>query len=423
MPDTCNCTSDAYGPVCQYFRCIEQFDITVNTSDPTGQLWPEVYPGVGYVPDQNCAWKVTVDSGYFLEISLETYSIAKGDLVAIEDGLTTMRILETDADDSTIFIETKRNSILIRFTTDSVLNGTGFNLTYQAVPVPTGADSTISGYFETNGGPAGTYGNDANEQWVVGSPTGSVFLIDVQMGGGGIHASDLLTLTDPVLNQTMTTSGTDLAPASLTHWLTPSNSFIADFVSDTSLTSNGFKVTFQERATTFTGCSSVQSFTASSGSFSSENYPTSFYPNNLDCSWLVSLPVGQNVWFTLTVAILEPVNDFLTIYDGSDTNATILFQSSNSNFDIQLMSTGNSMLVTFHTNGPYRVGTGFHVSYRQAQLWPQLSYLGSQSVPDWEFIVTHGSTVVDGTTGNVLLVPNTDLSQGAMWTLAVAFPF
>ena len=77
------------------------------------------------------------------------------------------------------------------------------------------------------------------------------------------------------------------------------------------------------------------------------------------------------------------------------------------------------MLVTFHTNGPYRVGTGFHVSYRQAQLWPQLSYLGSQSVPDWEFIVTHGSTVVDGTTGNVLLVPNADLHEGVMWALAV----
>ena len=385
-------------------------------------MWPVVYPEIGYVPDQNCVWNLTVADGYFLDLWIEMYQIAKGDIVEVEDGATNQRILETDADDSIIFVETKRNSILIRFITDSAFNGTGFNVTYEAVLDPAGgvgSDLSIAGYFETTGGTTANYGNDVDDQWIVEAPTGSTFLVDAQMGSGGIHASDSLMLMDTVQNETMVSSATGLAASSLTQLLTNSNTFKTDFLSDSSATSTGFKVTFREWSSGFVGCSGVQTLSGPSGSFSSENYPTGRYSNNLDCSWLITVTSGQNIWLTLIVGTLEPINDVVTIYDGTDTNATVLFQSSDSNFAIPLMSTGNSVFVSFVSDGPYKVGTGFQVSYKEAQLLPSLSYLGSQSVPDWDFTVTHGSTLIDAVTGNVLLVPTSDLSEGVMWAFVV----
>ena len=422
MPDNCTCTNSSYREYCQYFKCVEQFNIEVNTSEPIGYLWAEIYPGVGYVPDQNCTWNLTVETGYLFKLTLETYQIAKGDIVKIDDEASNQQIFQTDSDDSTIFIETKRNSILIHFITDSVFNGTGFNLTYEAVAEPTNGtnpDLTMSGYFETTGGLAASYGNDADEEWLVQLPSGSVFLVDVQMGSGGIDASDLLRLTDTMMNETMTSSAIALGPSSLTQLVRVGNSFSTTFLSDSTVSSTGFRVSFQEWIHSFSGCPFPKFYTTSSGTFYSENYPEGRYSNNLNCTWLITVISGKNVWLTLTVGTLEPLNDIITIYDGADSNATILFQTTDSNFAIPLMSTGNSVLVSFTTDGAYTAGTGFLISYRKAQLWPSLSYLGAQSASDWDFTVTHGSTLIDGITGNILLVPTSDLSEGVMWALVV----
>ncbi len=75
--------------------------------------------------------------------------------------------------------------------------------------------------------------------------------------------------------------------------------------------------------------------------------------NNLDCSWLIS-PYSesgiQGIKLSFEEFDTEAGNDILTIYDGKSISAPIIGQYSGSSLPSELISTNDTIYITYHTN-------------------------------------------------------------------------
>ncbi|XP_068084546.1 uncharacterized protein [Anabrus simplex] len=102
--------------------------------------------------------------------------------------------------------------------------------------------------------------------------------------------------------------------------------------------------------------------TDSSGSFKSPNHPNN-YENNLSMTWLLVAPVHKYIRLDFDIFNTQWDADFLTVYDGPDTNARLIAKYSGARYQTPLQSQGNIMLVTF-TTSPSDVYSGFSIKYR-----------------------------------------------------------
>lgn len=98
------------------------------------------------------------------------------------------------------------------------------------------------------------------------------------------------------------------------------------------------------------------------GSMEDGSGPVADYPNNANCSWLIS-PDDSVEKVTLNFFRFDlDAGDFVTVYDGSTTSAPMLGQFTGSTIPTAVVSTGPMMLVTFTTNGS-GTANGFQADY------------------------------------------------------------
>ncbi|KAG8438260.1 hypothetical protein GDO86_008814 [Hymenochirus boettgeri] len=209
------------------------------------------------------------------------------------------------------------------------------------------------------------YSNNANCVWLIRTSSGQVSLnfnsFNVQTSTNCI--SDYIKIYDgatksspPILHRTC---GTDLPP----NVISSTNRMLLEFVSDGSIVETGFKASY-----TTVKCGGTF-YTSSRVNITSPNYPNNYLPS-VDCLYLITAPPSFKVSLTMNKFFLERCTascscDYLSIYDGSSTSATTLGQNvKNCGAAIfpTLVSTGNSMLLKFHTDQSGQA-TGFSASY------------------------------------------------------------
>ncbi|CAJ0967754.1 unnamed protein product, partial [Ranitomeya imitator] len=105
---------------------------------------------------------------------------------------------------------------------------------------------------------------------------------------------------------------------------------------------------------------------SSSKTFSTPGYPTTYY-SNLDCGWVIAAPTGYKITLTMNDFAVESepscANDYLLVYDGQYTTAPIIGKKyCSSSPPPPLVSTGNIMLVLFHSNNVTEM-RGFQAKY------------------------------------------------------------
>ncbi|CAM4474958.1 unnamed protein product [Leuciscus chuanchicus] len=111
-----------------------------------------------------------------------------------------------------------------------------------------------------------------------------------------------------------------------------------------------------------TGCGSLQELTASSGEFSSGNYPSS-YDNGMSCSWHITVEANKVIHLWFEDFSIEDSNtceaDFVTLKDGLGTIGKYCGYSTPK----PIVALGNSIFVYFDTNDRY-TEKGFKALYR-----------------------------------------------------------
>lgn len=105
----------------------------------------------------------------------------------------------------------------------------------------------------------------------------------------------------------------------------------------------------------------IDTLTAASESFD-DGSGTDNYANGLDIEWLIEPPNAKRV--VLSFSSFETVSgsDYVTLYDGTTTNAPILAQLSGDTIPNPISSSGGSMLVRF-TTGYYGTDPGWTANY------------------------------------------------------------
>jgi len=148
--------------------------------------------------------------------------------------------------------------------------------------------------------------------------------------------------------------------------LTPSNTALVTFTSYGvgGTTSNFVAVAYAAppppSPTQRLSCKGRRLITATSGGVRFVSGTGATYDNNLDCSWLITVPATQTIRIVFTSFFTESGGDIVTVYDGATVLDRQLYQNSgylmsgrgSGSVDI-VRTTGNTALVTFFTNDYY----------------------------------------------------------------------
>lgn len=110
-------------------------------------------------------------------------------------------------------------------------------------------------------------------------------------------------------------------------------------------------------------CNGMKTLTAVSGSIEDGSGPIDNYEPNVNCSWLIK-PTHPVDWIRLNFVDMdtESGNDVITIYNGETTSANVIGTYSGSTLPPTIQGTGQSMLVTFSSNGSQE-HNGFLIEY------------------------------------------------------------
>ena len=133
--------------------------------------------------------------------------------------------------------------------------------------------------------------------------------------------------------------------------------------------------------------------TAKSGSFEDGSGPVEDYLNDLNMSWLISPQNPDDSVSSVTLSFTrfetEPVNDVVTVYDGSSTDAPVLgtYSGTYSGSSLPVVTaTGNTILVVFTTNDNTSA-PGFQAQY--------ISEIADYC-QNWATLTDASGTVTDG---------------------------
>ncbi|EFP03414.1 hypothetical protein CRE_09481 [Caenorhabditis remanei] len=97
------------------------------------------------------------------------------------------------------------------------------------------------------------------------------------------------------------------------------------------------------------------------GVIASPNYPQN-YDNNLFCSYQLATLGSYKIFLRFSKFITEPNRDIVKVYDGASSNTPLLGSYSGNLSSFGLVSTGNTMYVTFKTDGS-NVAQGFFTRF------------------------------------------------------------
>ncbi|MGC8654694.1 MAG: CUB domain-containing protein [Candidatus Kryptoniota bacterium] len=152
-----------------------------------------------------------------------------------------------------------------------------------------------------------------------------------------------------------TYSWSDANQTSLTENLKPNTTYYWRVVAYNDGTISQFSPT----GTFYTG--TIDTLTAASGWFD-DGSGTDNYANGLDIEWLIEPPNAKQIVLSFSSFKTVAGSDYVTIYDGTTTDAPILAQLSGDTIPNPISSSSGSMLVHF-TTGYYWTDPGWTASY------------------------------------------------------------
>ncbi|CAH3162711.1 unnamed protein product [Pocillopora meandrina] len=134
----------------------------------------------------------------------------------------------------------------------------------------------------------------------------------------------------------------------------------------------------------FPGCE--EQLQGSNGDVKSPNFPKEYFHNS-KCTWTISVPEGKSVKLLfLDFKVEGDLNrqrcphDHLTIWNGTDSNATIIGKFCNSKPPPSVIcSSGNTLRLKFHSDDAI-AWTGFHIRYQAAEPSAYCSEISSSVV-------------------------------------------
>lgn len=319
-----------------------------------------------YSPSVTVTWAILVDQGFEIQIDFDFfYTETSYDVVKVYDGPTTSYdILATLSGSYTPEpLQSSSNSVLVVFTSDGSVQRPGFSASFNTIQGHVDDDCHSSGTVPTMTEPEGTFGCDSygpsvTKTWTINLSEGLVQLNFVQFSTE--HNYDFVTVYDGTTSsspQLLRTSGNSIPDPILSS----GSAMTVVFTSDSSVQYAGFLAEYfmvQAEQT----CDTSESYiidNASEGSFGCEGYG-----NSVDSSWLLEAAANMKLSLSFSVFDTESYYDYVRVYDGANSDATRLGSFYGNTIPAPVVSTGNSLYVTFHSDSSVSASyAGFSANY------------------------------------------------------------
>ncbi|XP_046577738.1 cubilin-like isoform X2 [Haliotis rubra] len=340
----------------------------------TSPGYPKSYPD-----DLYCVWEIYGPSGKqikveVLDIELESSSgLCQMDYLVFKDGTgsnaeTITRICGPGSGD----IYSSYNQMQITFHSDLGISHRGFRLKYSAVGSACG-NMHLSAHswrqYLTSPGYPSHYLNGLDCQWKIVGENRKSIKVDIMyldMETSDLCTRDFLLFRDGARNTTLA----KVCRSTTMNIFSSSNIMFITFHTDSSVTGRGFSLQYSAVTPASTdpnrqcGETELRAYTTRDTYLTSPGYP-SFYPNNLDCIWTITAPLGNIIRVEVVNIQMETstgcVSDYLLFSDGASADGVQLQRlcTASSRY---IFSFGISMTITFHTDNAV-VSTGFNVKY------------------------------------------------------------
>ncbi|XP_072174323.1 cubilin-like [Diadema setosum] len=362
------------------------FRATYSTSDSacggtfaamSGSITSPSYP-TSYPQDVECVWLFPTSAGNSIQVSFSVFNIESSngcaqDYVEFRQGSETGALIGRFCGDTIPSNVTSTGTLWMKFRSDSQSTGVGFMANYAHL---FGGDlSGNSGTIESPLYPA-VYPHYVSARWTVTVPAGNLILFTYTAFDVESHSScafDYVKILDGVQDYSpilQVACGTDIpSPVQTT-----GNVGSVVMSTDYSVAGTGFQLGWlavSGSATIAPGtphpnsCGGPLSAVSSPQTFSSPGFPDG-YATNLDCIWIITAPINDNIILNFTSFALEFSNDcvfdWVRIYDGAANTDSLLNEFCGSVSSLSF-STGNVMRVEFHTDISINM-TGFEATYQ-----------------------------------------------------------
>ncbi|XP_070564553.1 cubilin-like [Ptychodera flava] len=343
---------------------VEVYDVPVS-------VWSPNYPS-HYDNDLNCLWSISAPEGRRILITIVDFETEVGfDWVTMGTGhnstntKSVFKYLSGSVD--LLPFDANSNKMWMTFTADYSGTRRGFNITFQELKsldcggtfrIPPGGHV---GIFSPNY-PA-QYDNNEFCEWIIEAESTRTILTNVRsfITEELYDWVDIGHGTDSTDRSTMIKHMSGLYP---THqFSTGANKVWITFISDGSVTQQGFSIEFSEDAV----CDG-EYLTEPSGFIASPNFPNN-YPNHIDCTWIIEVNTSRSVQIEFLNFETEGGYDWLYIGEGDDPSENEEHRFSGSELPPIIISEDNIVWLRFTTD--YSVNyQGWFLLYEEVHVTP-----------------------------------------------------
>ncbi|KAM7390891.1 hypothetical protein PAMA_008881 [Pampus argenteus] len=259
---------------------------------------------------------------------------------------------------------TTSSTLTMVFRTDSSVSMSGFQMMWYQ----NGCGGELSGPSGSFNSPDYPNSYPANKEciWYIMTSAGSSITLTIHEFDVEFHQDcnyDVLEvfggpdLSAPQLAKLCSTTSSPMQVSSTGNLLT------VRFKSDAYVSGRGFNASWRE---TLGGCGGP--VTAPSGEIHSPLYPNS-YPNNVDCSWVISVDPSHRVFFNFSDLDIEHHSnctwDYVAIHDGPAISSPLLARVCGTSLPSSITSTQNTIYVRFRSDSS-RTHRGFSARFAEA---------------------------------------------------------
>uniref|UniRef100_A0A8C4D9G2 Cubilin n=1 Tax=Dicentrarchus labrax TaxID=13489 RepID=A0A8C4D9G2_DICLA len=363
-PRTCKC-------VCLVFDCLFSECSRIISGSHKGVVESLNFPN-NYPANSQCSWTIQATSGNsvnytFTAFQLEaTSSSCNYDYIKLYDGPNDQAPLIGTFCGYTPppANSTTSSALTLVFRTDSSVSLSGFQMMWYQNGCG-GELSGLSGSINSPGYP-NRYPENRECIWYITTSAGSSITFTIYEFDVEFHQDcnyDVLEvyggpdLLAPRLARLCSTTSSPMRVSSTGNLLT------VRFKSDAYVSGRGFNASWTEDQG---GCGGP--VTAPSGEIHSPLYPSS-YPNNVDCSWVISVDPNHRVFFNFSDLDIEHHTncswDYVAIHDGPTISSPLLAHVCGNSLPASITSTQNTIYVRFRSDSS-RSHRGFSAFFSEA---------------------------------------------------------
>ncbi|CAO2611560.1 CUB and sushi domain-containing protein 1, partial [Lemmus lemmus] len=280
-----------------------------NFTQRRGTILSPGYPEP-YGNNLNCVWKIIVTEGSGIQIQVISFATEQNwDSLEIHDGgdMTAPRLGSFSGTTVPALLNSTSNQLCLHFQSDISVAAAGFHLEYKTVGLAACQEPVL--------------------------PSNGIKIGDRYM------VNDVLSFQCEPGYTLQGRSHISCMPGTVRRWNYPSPLCIA--------TCGG-------------------TLTSMSGVILSPGFPGS-YPNNLDCTWRISLPIGYGAHIQFLNFSTEANHDYLEIQNGPYHSSPMMGQFSGPDLPASLLSTTHETLIRFYSDHSQN-RQGFKLSYQAYEL-------------------------------------------------------